>query len=172
MYWLHEKIRQLRELPYCAVQALLVRRSPVMSCDGINVISAKPYAANPELFCKVVRSSLELIKTIDPRRYCRVRSHIRWVVNMQMPGWAVYRSLCRTCSMNIEDADIEKNEVYTREVVACLLVFIATRAVVASRCIAQSRRTQERVTQLCRKEVARFARARMTTFGWHEVVGR
>src|SRR5438045_3803167 len=76
-------------------------QSEVARFDGIIISDPNENVA----FHDTVLAALKLIKDLDPRRFRRIRRHIKWVVNVMLAhGGARYSCPTRTCKIDFENS--------------------------------------------------------------------
>jgi hypothetical protein len=78
----------------------LILRS--VQTDEVHGIRIADFGDPEHDFARHIRAALELIRTVDPRRFERVQ-RLRWIVNRASPdgaGWGAYHHLTRQCDID------------------------------------------------------------------------
>jgi hypothetical protein len=115
-------------------------------------------------FKRVVLAAFQLLKDTDPRRYSRVKQHLKWVSNgsLSQPG-AVYRHYTQTCVIDYVEPGSESEIPFWIADLASTLVHEATHGVLRARDIPYSPELRVRIERLCVTEENRFARRLSST---------
>lgn len=110
-------------------------------------------------FETVMLGALQLIKDTDPRRFSRVKRHLRWVVNgpLPQPG-AEYAHKAQTCVIDFEKPESESDYPYWIAWHASMLIHEATHGLIDARGIRYSPELRVRIERLCVTEQKRFVR--------------
>jgi len=131
--------------------------------DGIHLAHLRWRDDSRECFRSTIEASLGLIRERDPRRYARVKRHVRWIVNrVANTMGAEYRWGIRACSLELQDLREVSQDVHVA-FHACLIVHEATHGVLESCGIAYDEKIRIRIERLCVLEQNRFA-AKLSRF--------
>jgi hypothetical protein len=115
------------------------------------------------LFRSAVPSALQLIKSLDSRRFRRLQRYVKWIVNCPLPnGGGQYHYPTRTCRLDIEKTANEPDPDYAAAAVASTLVHEATHGALRARAIGYTPQLRARVERCCVREQNRFL-ARLST---------
>ena len=99
-----------------------------------------------------------MIRNHDPRRYCRVRRHIRYIVNHACLGWGHYDHILQSCQVDFSKFRHLQNLDWCLLLLARVLVHEATHGAICSRNISPTSVDRLRVEHLCHAEETRFMR--------------
>ena len=102
-----------------------------------------------------------MVQDTDPRRFVRVRRHIRWIVKhiaFDRGGGAEYIAQTRACNIEFREPDSDSDYPYWIAWYASVLVHEATHGVINSRGIPYSPEMRVRIERLCVTEQNRFLR--------------
>jgi hypothetical protein len=114
-----------------------------------------------KLFVVVLLEALELVRSIDPRRFSRIRRHIRFIANFS-PGYsgACYDSQTRSCKFLFKGPSQDDPDRMAFVVgYAKVLVHESTHGEILARRIPYTPALRARVERLCVKEENRFVAA-------------
>jgi hypothetical protein len=112
---------------------------------------------NSALFRSAVPSALQLIKSLDSRRFRRLQRYVKWIVNCPLPyGGGQYHYPTRTCRLDFEKTTPEPDPAYAAAAVASTLIHEATHGILWSRGIGYSAQLRSRVEHCCVREQNRF----------------
>ena len=126
--------------------------------DGISICDSTLSGDehSQDRFLRVTQKALGLLRTLDPRRHCRVCRQLKYIVNMPL-GMAVaqYQRNLQACPVDAEKWFILGHENNAR-FFACVLVHEATHGVLEEKLILYTKDKRERIESLCHKEEYRF----------------
>jgi hypothetical protein len=106
---------------------------------------------------RTTRKAIDLIKSVDPRRFLRVQKEIRYIIIFDnMKTRASYNRATRTCSVSAETLLPDKVKKYLVEKYAATLVHEATHGSMYSRRVPYTSETKKRIERLCEQEAQRF----------------
>ena len=126
----------------------------VADCEGIALADLKRKSGH---FQETMESALALIRTADPRRFQRVKEHIKWIVNctLEQPG-AEYHKEFKSVRIDFEEPEEESDRDFTAGFWARSLVHEATHGLLISRGMEYTDELRSRIERLCVKEENRF----------------
>ena len=134
----------------------LYHKHEVAQFDGISLVDADN---DTHWFTRIITAALQLIRDNDPRRFRRVRRHIRFVVNCTRPfGGGAYFGDTKTCEFEFMVPRSEHDVRYYVAWYACALVHEATHGRLRSRGIGYTPENRTRIEKLCVTEEQRFAK--------------
>ena len=114
---------------------------------------------NADAFANHVEKALEMIRTVDPRRFRRVTNELRFIINNELWGsTGCYVRGIRACIIDYGRYDFTQDEQWYLVELARLIVHEATHGHLRSRGIPQSKKYRIRVERVCRAEENRFSR--------------
>jgi hypothetical protein len=135
----------------------LRERCALETIDGIKLCDVSQRAKVDDRFLVDTRAALQLIKSVDPRRYRRVQREIESIVNCEALVFAGYSRTNKICQIDYgrhtETGDAEWYTWYY----ASVLVHEATHGAIYSRQVDYTPALRVRIERLCRKEQKRFA---------------
>jgi hypothetical protein len=136
-----------------------IRGSVVSEVDGIALVDLRRHG---DSFRCTIESSLRLLRDYDPRRYARLRRHVRWIVNQVslVTNGLDYNPRIAVCTFEFSEIAGVNEQTYAAQI-ACSLVRVATQGLILSRGIQQGPEYWIRVARICITEQNRFA-ARMS----------
>ena len=132
---------------------------------GIRIIDF--LAESHEVFVRQTREALDMIATIDSRRFDRVREHVKTILNLPSVRYASYQRPLRVCSINLSSLNFEVEPDFASKFYACIIVHEATHGYLFSKYLPQTRHTVDQIERICTHEAVRFAlRFKDTNFDW------
>jgi hypothetical protein len=134
-----------------------IESSEVGRYDGIGLAHVRWRDDSRELFRETIEASLRLIQERDPRRYKRVKRHLKWIVNgVYNTSGACYDHAIRACKLEFHDFREISYEIH----VACyarIIVHEATHGVIESHGLAYDEKNRVQIERICVAEQNRFA---------------
>ena len=126
----------------------------VADCEGIALADLKKKSGH---FQETMELALALIRTADPRRFQRVKEHIKWIVNctLEQPG-AEYHKEFKSVRLDFEEPEEESDRDFKAGFWARSLVHEATHGHLFRYGIAYTDELRGRIERLCVKEENRF----------------
>lgn len=126
---------------------------------GITIVHLASAHTEPKESFALIVAALHLIERLDPRRFRRLQSEIRFVISLRLPSSrAKYQRIGRSCLLDLSRFWSPDSRRLSVGAVACVLVHEMTHARIESWFIPCTRRTRARIEKLCANESARFAR--------------
>ena len=131
-----------------------LRTRTVGEIEGIALVD---YPRNTPFFRETFATTLDILKQRDPRRYRRVLTHVRRIMNFPVGySGAGYIQHLKAYATSFQppptEAGIRKSAIWE----ASMLVHEATHGLLYARHIPYNARTRERIEQLCSREEHRF----------------
>ncbi len=131
---------------------------PQCSVNGIKIIDASlPRRDDPRFLTDTV-DALRLIESVDPRRYRRIRRHLKQILNTESITFAYYNRLRKQCSVDYGRHTNPEHREWYQWWYATVLVHEATHGTVYAHKIMYTRALRARIERLCHTEAKRFAR--------------
>jgi hypothetical protein len=143
--------------------------------SGIAIVDLSRAKAGRQYFLGRTTDALQLLQRADPRRFRRVREHLKYIVHRELPfGYGQYEPGLAACYVDFTRLDFTKSYNMMLWTYAAILVHEATHAALQSRGIPYSSNTRERVERLCNTESARFLRRHTRRAGdlWEQIMNR
>jgi hypothetical protein len=108
-------------------------------------------------FQKTMELALTLVRKTDPRRFERVREHIKWIVNctLEQPG-AEYHKEFKSVRIDFEEPEEESDRDFSAGYWARSLVHESTHGLLISRGIKYTDELRCRIEAVCVREENRF----------------
>lgn len=134
----------------------LYKKSIVGSFDGIPLVSLNEGIAD---YVRIISRALELIRDQDPRRFARVKSQTRWLVDKPLPsgfGSGAYQHRIKATNLDFEFRSTVGDELFHAAHFAGVIVHEATHGVIRDRNISTSPENRVQVERICRAEENRF----------------
>jgi len=158
-YYVHYVIHDLFGIIVAPLQRSLMSAMALVTIDGIKIVDSSRSRKKDSRFCTDTVAALELIKSVDPRRYRRLQREVRFITNCEVSVWATYDRSCRNCEVHYGrlSADSELRD-WNLRIYAATLVHEATHGAIHSRCIAYTSRLRARIENLCVTDENRFVR--------------
>jgi len=144
----------------------LYRRQQVGQCEGINLVEFQ----HCEEFASSIVEAIKLVERTDPRRFARIKSRIKWIVNDRLfRAGGEYHHLTQACFVDFHRV-CDWDPQWAVGWCAMLLVHEATHGLIHGRGVPYTRRLRSHVERLCVKEeqrfVARLAKSQPETANW------
>ena len=134
-----------------------ITRNEVGRFDGIGLAHLRWRDDSRELFRETILAALRLIQERDPRRYARVKRHLKWITNaVSNTLGAGYDHTIHACNLELQDLREVSYEVHVA-FHACTVVHEATHGVIEARRIPYTEKNRIRIERLCTAEQNRFA---------------
>jgi hypothetical protein len=126
----------------------------VADCEGIALADLKRKSGH---FQETMESALALIRTADPRRFQRVKEHIKWIINCTLEqAGAEYHKEFKSVRIDFEEPEEESDRDFKAGFWARSLVHEATHGHLFRYGIAYTDELRGRIERLCVKEENRF----------------
>lgn len=125
--------------------------------EGIKIIDVSLHREVDQRFRANTVKALELINSVDPRRFHRIQRQIKYIVNCEGLKWASYDRGLKSCEVDYSRIDDTSNEQWYLWCYATTLVHEATHGAIYSRYIDYTQKLRPRIERLCHKEEKRFA---------------
>ena len=118
-------------------------------------IAITSFLADDDEFAELVELSLALVARVDPRRYSRIRTRLRWIVGSHVVdrGGGRYSTLSRCCKLNPSD-NLEGDLAVASD--AKVMVHEATHGRLVDLGFSYTRETRLRIERICCAEENRF----------------
>jgi hypothetical protein len=107
-------------------------------------------------FVARTQEALDLIRRHDPRRFRRIQSRLRYIVNKELFSGGEYDRRLHACHIDFERLDFAANHEWCLLWYASALVHEATHGVIASKGVPYDDNTRARIERLCHTEEKRF----------------
>jgi hypothetical protein len=135
----------------------LQKKFEIGAVEGIALVDMYEYTP---YFCRTMSAAVHLIRDNDPRRFRRLRAHIKSIVNATRAfGGAAYLHETNTCEIDFQPRPQSEHEVqFYAAWYACTLVHESTHGLLRSRGIPYTPENRNQSEKLCMTEEARFAR--------------
>ena len=130
------------------------KRSVVARINGIGVADMRWRDDSREAFRMTIEASLQLIREHDPRRYQRIRQHLKRIINSV--GEASYWHGIRACQLMFRDfrgVGDDLNAAYY----AVIIIHEATHGFIECRGFAYNETNRAQIERICVTEANRFA---------------
>jgi hypothetical protein len=141
-----------------AIEMWWVKRNCVGHIEGIVICDPAAKNLSQSTFLKSTREAMELIHTVDPRRYARICHQFRYIVNAPLISRGSYRRALKRCNVDYTKNFTTANPKRNLRRYACLLIHEATHGLLFEKGIPYNKENWQRIEKLCREEEYRFAR--------------
>lgn len=157
-YWMYYLSMYRTKLIIAPFFRRAMKRYAGESVDGIKIVDMSLRRNVDHRFQVDTVAALQLIKSVDPRRYRRIQGEIEFVVNGEGIRTASYNRPVRMCDIDYGRYDLTENPEWYLWWYATILVHEATHGAIFSRYIAYIPRLRVRIERLCHLEQKRFAK--------------
>jgi hypothetical protein len=125
--------------------------------SGIGLLDTSRAGHARQDFISRTTEALDLVARVDPKRFKRIRAHIKYIVHHELPHeWAKYDNDFQWCFVDFTQLDFSKDPELAIWGYGAALVHESTHGRIHSFRIPYSRKTRERIERLCDIEAARF----------------
>ena len=142
----------------------LLKNSVLCEHLGIRLCDINHNPNDDSAFIARSIQALDLIKEIDPRRFCRVHRTIRYIVNTECHFHGVY-SLGKMCVIDFGRYRFDRNEKWALFNYAGLIIHESTHGMLESKQIPYKRHNWLQVERICRNEQNRFLKRLEPIYG-------
>jgi hypothetical protein len=140
---------------------------------GIKIVDTSMRRKFDHRFQADTVAALQLVRSVDPRRFRRIQREIEFIVNQEATNYASYDRPTRSCIVDYDKVDHSEYPEWYLWQYASTLVHEATHGALYSRHIAYTPALRARIERLCHTEQTRFA-AKAYTPEWrwsHNLAG-
>ncbi len=143
----------IRDRLVANIEKLLLKTVLEGEYEGIKI---SDYSSKNDGFKEVIKSSVELIKELDQKRYKIVKNEIEWLVNSNEPGkyGGFYRRRIKGCFINFDNYSEDKKLVSA--FYAGLIVHEATHGLLCTRGFGYEKDRRIQIERICNSEENRF----------------
>jgi hypothetical protein len=140
---------------YIFAKRMVYRLAEKRRYENIQLISGTRRA--PEFFA-LVSAALDLIKTVDARRFRRITSHFKIIENVVSLYGAYYDHRLKSCAIDYEMFAKAGDREFIVKDLACTLVHESMHAVLRRKGFSTAERRRGRIERICVREEMYFAR--------------
>jgi hypothetical protein len=152
-----DRVRWLRGL-WQRCYLWFLRKRAFGEIDGVCVSDFSAAFQPPKEFFDLIKESMDLIRSVDSRRYRRICSHLAFIVNTELISAATYDDNLRVCSLDYNKQFTSGDKTRDLHFCAMTLIHEATHALLFRKNIPYDEHTRERIERLCHTEEIRFGR--------------
>jgi hypothetical protein len=125
--------------------------------DGIKIVEMSQRSEVADCFKTNTVAALNLVKSVDGRRYRRLQREIQYIVNAELLAVANYSRPKKACYVDFGLVDTTGNPEWLSWWYASVLVHEATHGAIYSRLVDYTPALRVRIERLCHTEQKRFA---------------
>ena len=143
----------IRDKLVAKIEKLLLYSVLEVEHEGIKI---SDFRSETEGFKDVIISSIDLIKSLDPKRYKTVKDEIDWLVNSNEPGkyGGFYRRRIKGCFINFDN--YSKDQKLVSAFFAGLIVHEATHGLLFTKDFGYDTERRLQIERICNSEENRF----------------
>ena len=157
-FWLYFATRMSIVYQIAAILCSLLHRHRLGSYKGIDISSASFNRSNDAEFLEHTIQALQMIESVDARRFRRIQREVRFIVNCELNSGASYRRIGHICNVDFRRYDFGRDAEWYLRCYASTLVHEATHGAIYSQHVAYTRKTRSAIEKLCHTEEYKFAR--------------
>lgn len=172
-YWIYYFSAYRTQLIMAAFLRRGMNQSVLESVDGIKIVDTSLRRNIDQRFHVDTVAALQLIKSVDSRRYRRLQREIDFIVNGEGFHFVSYNRPVKMCDVDYNQFDFSKHPEWYLWWYATALVHEATHGTIHANHIHYTPKLRARIERLCVTEAGRFAtRADTADRVWsHTLVG-
>ncbi len=143
----------MKEIILVKIEKWLLKLVFIKKVEGINICD---YRDKDDGYEEIITSSINLIKSIDPRRYKTVKNEISWIINTNEPGkyGGRYRRRIKGCLINFENYSEDRRLVSA--FYAGLIIHEATHGLLYTKGMRYTEENRVQIERICNAEENRF----------------
>jgi len=133
-----------------------IKRGKKEVYHGIILCDINLDESDDEKFFKITKEAIDLIAKIDQRRFKRVKSELKYILNQELLSIGVYRKRLRACGIDFGEYEFDENYKWYLYSYAGTIVHEATHGYLDTKKYKYTSKNRVQIEKICRTEQNRF----------------